>query len=85
MPSQPAPSFFMIVQLHHLQALLHLGELPNPATGNPNPPNLPKARHELALLEVLAEKTSGNLNEEELRILTQVIESLRDGIAAVKA
>lgn len=73
----------MIVQLHHLQAMLQLGVLPNPATGEPNPVNLVRAQHELALLEILQEKTKGNLDEEEKQILDEIVVTLRQHIAAL--
>lgn len=80
----PKPSFLLIVQLHHLQAMLQLGLIPNPATGNPNAPNPAKARHELALLEILREKTAGNLSEEEASMLDQVIDTLGRALAEIK-
>jgi len=73
MPELPPPSFFMIVQLHHLQAMLQLGLLPHPATGKPIPPNPAMARREQALLEILREKTVGNLTVEEEELLADVI------------
>ena len=66
----------MIVQLHFLQAMLHLGAVPNPATGQPNPVDLVKARHERALLQVLYEKTEGNLTNEEDRLIREILERL---------
>lgn len=83
MADVPEPTFLMIVQLHQLQAMLHLGIVPNPATGNPNPVNLPMARRELALLEILHEKTEGNLTEREHHALHEVIETLRRAIDAL--
>lgn len=77
MAERPQPSFLLIVQLHHLQAMLKLGQLPNPMTGTPDRPDYIAARHELALLEILREKTSGNLTEEESRLLDEVIGSLQ--------
>jgi hypothetical protein len=80
MAQLPQPSFTLIVQLHHLQAMLQLGLIPNPATGKPNPPNPAKARHELALLEILEEKTQGNLTDEEQKLLDEVITATRNAL-----
>lgn len=78
MAEMPPPSFLFIVQLHHLQAMLQLGMLPNPATGQPNPVNMAKAKHELALLEILREKTAGNLDDEEAAVLDEVIGAISE-------
>ncbi|MCC6545813.1 DUF1844 domain-containing protein [Candidatus Sumerlaeota bacterium] len=82
MSSQPQPGFLLIVQLHHLQAMLQLGAIVNPLTGKANPPNLDKARHELALLDILREKTAGNLTDEEDDILSRAISSINEAIDA---
>ena len=74
MSQMPTPSFTLIIQLHHLQAMLQLGLIPNPATGQPNPVNMAKAKHELALLQILQEKTEGNLTPEEENMLSEVIQ-----------
>lgn len=74
----------MIVQLHQLQAMLHLGLVPNPATGQPNPVDLRRAEYELTLLEILEEKTKGNLNDEEEQLLGQVIVSLRNAVETLE-
>ncbi len=76
MTQMPEPSFLMIVQLHHLQAMLQLGLVPNPATGKPNAPNPMMASRELALLQILREKTAGNLDAEEQELLDKIIESI---------
>lgn len=84
MTKLPKPSFLLIVQLHHLQAMLQLGLIPNPATGNPIVPNPAKARHELALLEILREKTMGNLTDDEAAMIDQVVDTLRRALAEIK-
>jgi len=77
MAAIPPASFLAIVQIHHLQAMLNLGILPNPLTGKPNPRNEPMARRELHLMEILREKTLGNLTEEEDDILLESINATR--------
>ncbi len=64
-----------IMSLSH-SAVLHLGEAPNPET-NKVERNLPLARQTIDLLGLLEEKTKGNLEGEEERLLTQVLFDLR--------
>jgi hypothetical protein len=85
MATAPPPSFLLIVQLHHLQAMLHLGAIVNPMTGKHNPVDLDRARHELTLLEILNQKTAGNLTDEEETLLAQVIDSVREVIESRQA
>lgn len=81
MTKLPKPSFLLVIQLHHLQAMLQLGLIASPATGNPIAPNPAKARHELALLEILRDKTAGNLTGEEAKVLDDVIDTLNRALA----
>lgn len=57
-------------------ALMHLGEMPDPA-GKPVPVNLAGAREAIDLLGILQEKTAGNLAAEEQAFLDQWLASLR--------
>lgn len=49
-------------------ALVHLGEIPEPSSGNTSR-DLDQARHTIDLLDMLEEKTRGNLSENEARLL----------------
>ena len=49
-------------------ALIHLGELPDPGTGKPFV-DLEQARHSIDILDMLEQKTLGNLTEEEATLL----------------
>jgi hypothetical protein len=49
-------------------AMVGLGEAPDPDT-NQKTQNLTMARYNLALLEMLKEKTAGNLSDEESKLL----------------
>ena len=64
-----------IMSLSH-SAVLHLGEAPNPET-NTVERNLALARQTIDLLGLLEEKTKGNLDGDEERLLTQVLYDLR--------
>lgn len=58
-------------------ALANLGEVDSGAGAQPIPVDLRLARQTLALLDVLAEKTRGNLDEEEARLLDALQGELR--------
>jgi|OpeIllAssembly_1097287.scaffolds.fasta_scaffold588082_1 hypothetical protein len=57
-------------------ALVHLGELPDPITDNKQT-NLPLARQTISIIELLKEKTKGNLTEDEERLIESLLYDLR--------
>ncbi|NOS35282.1 MAG: DUF1844 domain-containing protein [Deltaproteobacteria bacterium] len=57
-------------------ALMHLGETPDPAT-NRVEQNLLLARHTIDILEMLQEKTRGNLSEEESTVFESLLADLK--------
>ncbi|BAU23210.1 hypothetical protein THC_0821 [Caldimicrobium thiodismutans] len=57
-------------------ALVHLGELPDPIT-NRKELNLTLARHTIETLEMLKEKTKGNLTLEEEKLLQSILYELK--------
>ena len=57
-------------------AFVHLGDAPEPGD-NQGEPNLLLARQDIDLLELLQEKTKGNLDGEEERVLSQGLFDLR--------
>jgi hypothetical protein len=62
------------------QALMQLGAIPHPLTGE-RTPNLAYARYTLQVLEVLRDKTAGNRTQEEDRYLEGVLTDLRRRLA----
>jgi len=58
-------------------AAIHLGDLPDPATGQPVEPNLDGAKQMIDILALLEEKTRGNLTAEERQVMEQVLYELR--------
>jgi hypothetical protein len=58
-------------------ALYHLGVVPDPETGRSGPANLPVARQTIDSLEMLREKTQGNLAEDETKLLEGLLYELR--------
>ncbi len=57
-------------------ALVHLGELPDPIT-NKKEINLQLARQTISIIEMLKEKTKGNLTDEEEKLLDSVLYDVR--------
>ncbi|HNS98879.1 MAG TPA: DUF1844 domain-containing protein [Polyangiaceae bacterium] len=64
-----------VLSLSH-SALVHLGDAPSP-DGVARTPNLVLARQTIDLLEILSEKTKGNLTGEEERLLEHILYELR--------
>ncbi len=57
-------------------AMVHLGEVPEPETGDTNV-NLGIARHTIDVLGMLEEKTQGNLTPDEEELLQNILFELR--------
>ena len=57
-------------------ALLHLGEIPDPQTGQKQQ-DLPLAKHTIDTIGMLKEKTQGNLSDEEQKFLDSMLTDLR--------
>ena len=77
--SLPGIDFTTLVLSLSQTALVHLGEAPHPddVAGEPTTRDLALARQTIDLLGVLQEKTKGNLNGDEERLLDQVLYDLR--------
>lgn len=58
-------------------ALYHLGLVKDPRTGEPGEKNLPVARQTIDTIEMLQEKTRGNLSDDEANLLTNLLTELR--------
>ena len=65
-----------VLSLAHTAAV-HLGDVPDPGSGQANPPNLPAAQQMIEILALLEEKTRGNLTAEERQLLEQIVYELR--------
>ena len=57
-------------------ALLHLGEIGDPQTGQKRK-DLPIAKHTIDTIAMLKEKTKGNLTDEEQKALDSILADLR--------
>ncbi|MDH3687128.1 MAG: DUF1844 domain-containing protein [Myxococcales bacterium] len=73
----PKPDFAALVVSLGSSALFHLGLVPDPATGETGAPDLPLARQTIDLVEILQEKTHGNLTPEEDQLLQSLLTDLR--------
>lgn len=76
-PEEMPSLFAHLVQLLAVSALQQLGKWANPITGKPEPPDLAGAQLTIDMLDMLAEKTRGRLDEQEARLLADVTASLK--------
>ncbi len=72
----PEVTFSAFIMSLASSALVGLGEVPDPATGVCNR-DLTLARHNIDVLELIQQKTKGNLDDGETRMLASVICELR--------
>jgi hypothetical protein len=72
----PPPTFNMLITGIATDALVSLGVIDNPLTGKKER-NLTLARHFIDLLQMLEEKTKGNLDEGEQRYIESALHDLR--------
>jgi hypothetical protein len=67
------PTFIMSLSS---SAFYHLGDMPDPTTGKKEL-NLPAVQQTIDMLNMLKGKTKGNLNEDESKLLEQLIYELQ--------
>src|SRR5262245_34104067 len=72
----PAASFIELINIIVMNAMAGLGMMAGPG-GKAIPPNLETAKHFVDMLQVLEDKTKGNLNEEEKKVLNEVLYEMR--------
>jgi Domain of unknown function (DUF1844) len=72
-PAITFPTF--LLSLHH-SAIIHLGVVPDPVSGEQKV-SFEIARQNIDLLEILNEKTKGNLDQEEEKLLENILYELR--------
>jgi len=78
----PEVTFSTFILSLNTSALVHLGQTPDPLT-NEKKVDLVLARHTIDTLDMLREKTKGNLTKEEENLLNSILYELR--ILYVKA
>ena len=72
----PPATFEFLIHTLFTQALMAFGRIPNPIT-NKAVRNVPTAKHFIDTLDMLEEKTRGNLTGEERKLLEEVQHQLR--------
>jgi hypothetical protein len=77
-PHEPAPeiNFSTFVIGLSTQALMHLGEIANPLSGKVET-DVPVAKQMIDILGMLKDKTRGNLNSSEDRLMDDILFDLR--------
>jgi hypothetical protein len=75
---QPLPevNFNSLIFSLSSSALLHIGEIADPHTGEKRK-DLPLAKHSIDIIAMLKEKTKGNLNDEEQKFMDNILADLR--------
>ncbi len=68
--------FTQLVLMLHTATMQQMGKLKHPLT-DALERNLEAARNTIEMLDMIREKTKGNLSEEESRLLVQVIQELK--------
>jgi hypothetical protein len=72
----PEINFATFVASLNASALLHLGAIEDPSSGTKDK-NLPMAKQTIDILNMLQEKTTGNLSQEEENMLKNILYDLR--------
>jgi hypothetical protein len=72
----PPATFEFLIHTLFTQALMAFGRIPNPIT-NKAVKNVATAKHFVDTLDMLGEKTSGNLTGDEQRLLEEIQHQLR--------
>jgi hypothetical protein len=75
-PHLPEINFATFVLSLHSSALVHLGIIENPATGEKNK-SMPLAKQTIDILGVIEKKTRGNLEKDEESLLKNILHDLR--------
>jgi len=70
------PTFTVFMSSLAMQAMIALGSIENPATGQKDK-NLDQARFLIDTLGIVQEKTKGNLSKEEEKFLSESLYNLR--------
>lgn len=83
-PPLPPASFEMMVTTLASEAMIGLGQMPHPMTGKAHyDPD--QARYAIDMLEMLSEKTKGNLSPGEDRGMRDLLHQLRMAFVAAQA
>ncbi|MCX6141364.1 MAG: DUF1844 domain-containing protein [Candidatus Kapabacteria bacterium] len=70
------PTFLTVIQVFQIEGMVALGKMLNPAT-NQITKSIDHARYVIDVLDVLHEKTKGNLDPGEANFLEQTLSTLK--------
>jgi hypothetical protein len=79
---KPGPSgeltmdFSAFILSLNASSLIHMGEIPDPESRSRSV-NIPAARHTIEILEIIKDKTAGNLDTDEDKLLDDILYTLR--------
>ena len=73
----PPLDFATLVLSMASTAMVQLGRVPDPEGGQAGPPDLDAAKQAIEILGILEEKTRGNLDESEEKLLKSLLYDLR--------
>jgi hypothetical protein len=68
--------FFQLIQIFHQSALQGMGKIVDPASQKVTK-QMDQARAAIDMLDMIKEKTKGNLTENESKLLTNILNDLR--------
>lgn len=80
----PPANLAMLISTFYSQAMMSLGVMPHPETGEKST-DLIMAKHFVDTLEMLQEKTKGNTDEEEDKMFDEVLHLLRMAYVGAKS
>jgi hypothetical protein len=80
----PPATFEMLVTMLFTQAMAALGQLPGP-DGQMGAVNKPFAKYFIDTVELLGEKTKGNLSDDESKMISEALHAMRMAFVSVKA
>lgn len=82
-PQFPPASFEMLLTMFATEAMVGMGQIPMPGTEQPQA-NLDQARYAIDMIDMLKEKTKGNLSSEEEDAIINVLHQLRMAFISVQ-
>jgi len=75
-PPLPEVNFNSLVFSLSSSAFFHLGEIADPQTGKKEK-DLPLAKHAIDTIDLLKQKTAGNLTEDEQKFINAILDDLK--------
>ncbi|MBN2418672.1 MAG: DUF1844 domain-containing protein [Deltaproteobacteria bacterium] len=75
-PPLPEVNFSSLIFSLSSSALLHMGEIADPQTGQKKV-DIPMAKHSIDIISMLKDKTKGNLDNEEQQFIDNILTELR--------